>query len=316
MDREQRIGILLTILGAVLWGVSGNCVQYMQSVKQVTPEWLLTIRLLTAGVLSVVAAATKLHGGVFRIFFSRKDTVKLCIFGIFGMAMCQYSYFRSIAYAGPGIATVLQYLAPVMIIVYMLVRYHKKPTPGERVSVVLATVGTAVIALHGTLDISLLNQDVLFWGLLSALAVAIYSVQPVALLREYGTGPVVGWATLIGGIVSAAITPPWDVVGIWDWNTGAAFFGIAFLGTFVSFNAYMEGVRRIGAIQGSIIASLEPISAALVAWLFLGSLFYPADLIGFCLILATIFILAYEKKREKQVKKKAKLNTFLTSKGV
>lgn len=316
MDRNQRIGVLLTILGALLWGISGNCVQYVQSVKHITPEWLLTIRLLTAGTLTVIASAMKLHGGVFRIFFSLKDTVKLIIFGVFGMAMCQYSYFRSIEYSGPGIATVLQYLAPVMIIVYMLLRYHKKPTPGESISVVLAMAGTAIIALHGTLDTSMLNENVLFWGLLSAFAVAIYSVQPVALLREYGTGPIVGWATIIGGILSGFVAPPWDVVGIWDWNTGAAFFGIAFLGTFVSFNAYMEGVRRIGAVQGSIIASLEPISAALVAWIFLDRALHVSDIIGFCLILATIFILAYEKKREKDAKKKAKLKAFLASKGV
>ncbi len=316
MDRNQRIGVLLTILGAVLWGVSGNCVQYVQSVKHITPEWLLTIRLLSAGTLTVIAAATKIHMAVFRIFFSFKDTVKLCIFGIFGMAMCQYSYFRSIEYSGPGIATVLQYLAPVLIILYTVLRFHKKPTPGESISVVLAMAGTAIIALQGSFDASKLNNDVLFWGLLSAFAVAIYSVQPVDLLREYGTGPVVGWATVIGGIVSSFAAPPWDVVGIWDWSTGAAFFGIAFLGTFVSFNAYMEGVRRIGAIQGSIIASLEPISSALVAWIFLGNALHTSDIIGFCLILSTIFILAYEKKKEKDAKKKEKLKAFLASKGV
>lgn len=316
MDRNQRIGVLLTILGAVLWGVSGNCVQYVQSVKHITPEWLLTIRLLSAGTLTVIAAATKIHMAVFRIFFSFKDTVKLCIFGIFGMAMCQYSYFRSIEYSGPGIATVLQYLAPVLIILYTVLRFHKKPTPGESISVVLAMAGTAIIALQGSFDASKLNNDVLFWGLLSAFAVAIYSVQPVDLLREYGTGPVVGWATVIGGIVSSFAAPPWDVVGIWDWSTGAAFFGIAFLGTFVSFNAYMEGVRRIGAIQGSIIASLEPISSALVAWIFLGNALHTSDIIGFCLILSTIFILAYEKKKEKDTKKKEKLKAFLASKGV
>lgn len=316
MDRNQRIGVLLTILGALLWGISGNCVQYVQSVKHITPEWLLTIRLLTAGTLTVIAAATKIHMAVFRIFFSFKDTVKLCIFGIFGMAMCQYSYFRSIEYSGPGIATVLQYLAPVLIILYTVLRFHKKPTPGESISVVLAMAGTAIIALQGSFDASKLNNDVLFWGLLSAFAVAIYSVQPVDLLREYGTGPVVGWATVIGGIVSSFAAPPWDVVGIWDWSTGAAFFGIAFLGTFVSFNAYMEGVRRIGAIQGSIIASLEPISSALVAWIFLGNALHTSDIIGFCLILSTIFILAYEKKKEKDAKKKEKLKAFLASKGV
>ena len=79
------------------------------------------------------------------------------------------------------------------------------------------------------------------------------------------------------------------------WTFGAL-FGIVILGTVVSFNAYLEGVRRIGAVRGSVLSSIEPISAALLGWLVLGNTFVTSDMIGFVMILSTIFILANEKK--------------------
>ena len=65
----------------------------------------------------------------------------------------------------------------------------------------------------------------------------------------------------------------------------------------VSFNAYLEGVRRVGAVTGSILSSIEPISAAVLAWLLLGNQFSQWDMIGMTLIIVTIFILAWDKGR-------------------
>ena len=201
MDRNTLIGIALTLLGGILWGFSGICAQFIQQQRGITPEWLLVVRLLLAGAITVFYVFFRMRGTMFRIFKSPKDTAKLLVFGILGMALCQYSYFRSIFYAGAGIATVLQYLAPAMIIIYMSVVHRVKPSWGEGISVLLATVGTALIALHGDFSKLNINEAVLFWGLLSAVAVAIYSVQPVQILRTYGTGPVVGLAMMAGGIM-------------------------------------------------------------------------------------------------------------------
>ena len=206
-------------------------------------------------------------------------------------------YFRSIYYAGAGIATVLQYLAPIIIVLYMAIRYLKLPTWGETISIVLATIGTAMIALQGKLSLAGIDEKVLFWGLLSAVAVAIYSVQPVSLLRRYGTGPIVGFAMLFSGIIITPWAKPFDVPGEWDMWTYIAFFNVVVLGTIISFNAYLEGVRRIGAVKGSVLSSVEPISAALLGWALLGSEFLTTDIIGFVLILSTIFILAREKSK-------------------
>ncbi|WP_303059865.1 DMT family transporter [Veillonella magna] len=296
MDRNTLIGIALTLLGGILWGFSGICAQFIQQQRGITPEWLLVVRLLLAGAITVFYVFFRMRGTMFRIFKSPKDTAKLLVFGILGMALCQYSYFRSIFYAGAGIATVLQYLAPAMIIIYMSVVHRVKPSWGEGISVLLATVGTALIALHGDFSKLNINEAVLFWGLLSAVAVAIYSVQPVQILRTYGTGPVVGLAMMAGGILAYGAWPLHEVPGKWDMWTFGALFGIVILGTVVSFNAYLEGVRRIGAVRGSVLSSIEPISAALLGWLVLGNTFVTSDMIGFVMILSTIFILANEKK--------------------
>ena len=104
MKRYEIIGVLLTLLGAVLWGVSGASVQFLSNFKY--------------------------GNSIFHVFRSLKDTLGLIVFGVFGMALCQYTYFKSIALAGAGIATVLQYLAPSMIIIYMLARYGKRPSKG------------------------------------------------------------------------------------------------------------------------------------------------------------------------------------------
>ena len=297
MDRKFLIGIGLTLMGGILWGLSGASSQFLQQQRGITPEWLLVVRLLISGVVTVMAAYWQGHGKIFEVFKTPKDVIGVLVFGLLGMALCQYAYFRSIYYAGAGIATVLQYLAPIIIVLYMAIRYLKLPTWGEAISIVLATIGTAMIALQGKLSLAGIDEKVLFWGLLSAVAVAIYSVQPVSLLRRYGTGPIVGFAMLFSGIIITPWAKPFDVPGEWDMWTYIAFFNVVVLGTIISFNAYLEGVRRIGAVKGSVLSSVEPISAALLGWALLGSEFLTTDIIGFVLILSTIFILAREKSK-------------------
>ena len=117
MKRYEVIGIVLTLLGAIVWGVSGTSVQFLGNFRNMNLEWLVTMRLITAGLLTVFYAWFRQGNSVFHVFRSVRDTLGLIIFGVFGMALCQYTYFRAIVLAGAGIATVLQYLAPSMIII-------------------------------------------------------------------------------------------------------------------------------------------------------------------------------------------------------
>ena len=296
MKRYEIIGIILTLLGATLWGVSGTSVQFVGNFRNMNLEWLLTMRLITAGLLTVLYGWIRQGNAIFNVFRNWRDTLGLIIFGVFGMALCQYTYFRSIVIAGAGIATVLQYLAPSMIIIYLLVRYGKRPSTGEIISVILALVGTICLMGNNGFSFESFRSDVLFWGLLSAVGVAVYSVSPVRLLATYGTIPIVGFGMLLSGLVAAALFQQPHSYATWDVWTVVGCFNVVFLGTIVSFNAYLEGVKRIGAVSGSILSSIEPISAAFFGWALLGNQFNWVGILGMAMIIATVIIIALEKR--------------------
>ena len=296
MKRYEIIGIILTLLGATLWGVSGTSVQFIGNFRNMNLEWLLTMRLITAGLLTVLYGWIRQGNAIFNVFRNWRDTLGLVIFGVFGMALCQYSYFRSIVIAGAGIATVLQYLAPSMIIIYLLVRYGKRPSTGEIISVILALAGTICLMGNNGFSFESFRSDVLFWGLLSAVGVAVYSVSPVRLLATYGTIPIVGFGMLLSGLVAAVLFQQPHSYATWDVWTVVGCFNVVFLGTIVSFNAYLEGVKRIGAVSGSILSSIEPISAAFFGWALLGNQFNWVGILGMAMIIATVIIIALEKR--------------------
>ena len=296
MKRYEIIGIILTLLGATLWGVSGTSVQFIGNFRNMNLEWLLTMRLITAGLLTVLYGWIRQGSVIFNVFRNWRDTLGLVIFGVFGMALCQYTYFRSIVIAGAGIATVLQYLAPSMIIIYLLVRYGKRPSTGEIISVILALAGTICLMGNNGFSFESFRSDVLFWGLLSAVGVAVYSVSPVRLLATYGTIPIVGFGMLLSGLVAAVLFQQPHSYATWDVWTVVGCFNVVFLGTIVSFNAYLEGVKRIGAVSGSILSSIEPISAAFFGWALLGNQFNWVGILGMAMIIATVIIIALEKR--------------------
>ena len=297
--KEVYLGMGLALLGALLWGLSGTCVQFLENQRHVNMEWLVTVRLFVAGCINVAWVIVRHHvSDLTKIFFQPRDLGKFIIFSLLGVSLCQYTYFRAIAVAGVGLATVIQYTAPTLIIIYLFLRYRKIPNQAEVLAVILAFIGTLCIVFQGQPDLSNLNGPVLFWGLVSATSIGVYTLQPVSLLAKYGTGPILGLAMVLGGLVAKLVWFDAPSNMIWDAWTWAALFGIVVLGTVVSFNAFMEGIRRVGPVRGVILSSLEPISAALFGWALLGNQLTSWDLAGFVLIVMTVLILGFAKQKQ------------------
>lgn len=219
MEKKQWKGMALAILGTLLWGLSGTSVQFLESAKHINVEWLLEARLLIAGILTIGLAYIRDGKRIFAIFTEPKDIGKLLIFGILGIALAQYSYFKSIAISGVGIATVLQNVAPTLIIIYLFLRYFKKPSVPEFFCIVLALVGTLCIVMQEGLDVSNFNVLALFWGLVSAASICVYTLQPIELLKKYGTTSIVGFAMFICGILSLAMFQQVESEALWDGMT-------------------------------------------------------------------------------------------------
>lgn len=287
-------GMLLTLAGGTLWGFSGTCGQFLMQMKGLTSNWLVPIRLLFAGALLLFICWLKDGRGIFRIWM--KDGASILVFGIMGMSMCQYTYFTAIGASNAGTATVLQYIGPVLILIYLSLKNRKPPRPVEVLAIVLAVAGTFLLATHGRPGSMVLSGKALFWGLLSAVALAVYTVQPGRLLNEYGSLSVTAWGMLIGGIMLCAIFHPWSIPVTADKEVMVGMAVIIIVGTVIAFSCYMEGIRCVGAKKGSLYASVEPVSATVFSVIWMNVSFGFMDFLGFACIISTIFLLALDKK--------------------
>ena len=303
MKKNDNTGMLSTFVGGTLWGVNGVMGNYLFLNKNVTTPWLIPYRLILAGFLLLGYLYYKKGSKIFDILKNPKDLAQILLFGLIGMLGTQYTYFSAIQFSNAAIATVLTYFGPTLVLIYMCLREKRKPLKYEVVSICLSSFGVFLLATHGDITSLQISFKALIWGILSALSVVFYTVQPESLLKKYGASIVVAWGMMIGGIFIAFVTKPWNISVTFDFVTFLVLMLIIVFGTIIAFILYLTGVNIIGPTKASIIACIEPVAATICAILFLGVSFGFLDLIGFICIISTIFIVAYFDKKTK-VKKK------------
>lgn len=289
---NKKTGYVLTVFGAICWAFSGACGQYLFQHRGLDADLLVSVRLTMAGLLLVLYSLARWRGGAVRMFHSRRSIGAILVFAVFGMAMCQYSYFRSIELSNAATATTLQYTGPALVLLWLALREKRMPAPKELIAVVCAMGGAFLLATHGDSSQLALSPKALLWCVLAAISVAVYSVQPRGLIAEYGTMPVTGFGMLIGGLGLCVIFRPWHVVGRWDAVTVIGMLYIIVFGTICAFCCYLEGVRRIGAAKGSILAAVEPVASTVLSVFWLGVPLIGMDIGGIALIVAAMVLLA------------------------
>src|SRR5690606_4001828 len=136
---------------------------------------------------------------------------QLIIFGLLGMLAVQYTYMASIHHGNAAVATLLQYLAPVMIIIYLILRKSTILTRQDVITVFLALGGCFFLLTNGSISELSVPALAIVWGLLSAVALAFYTLYAVPLLAKYDSLVIVGWAMIIGGSALSFIHPPWQM---------------------------------------------------------------------------------------------------------
>jgi drug/metabolite transporter (DMT)-like permease len=291
-------GFFLAVTAALLWGVSGTFGQFLFQQRGINIEWLITIRMLISGVFLLLFARFGEKADLFEIWKNKKDALQLAVFSITGMLAVQYTYFAAIKHSNAATATVLQYAGPVVIAMYLAFKNKKTPVLLEVFAIILAVLGTFLLVTHGNIDRLSISGTALFFGLASAIALAVYTLQPVKLLTKYKSSVVIGWGMLCGGFVFSFVKAPWSIEGIWDaqsfWYTSF----IVIFGTLIAFYAYLTAVQIIGGQKTSLLASVEPLSAAVLAVMWLHVSFSAIDWIGSLFIISTVFLLSKSSSKK------------------
>ncbi len=296
MKKEnQTVGYLCAILGGVCWALSGVCGQYIFMNKGFDSGWLVPVRLLLAGILLTGYSLVRDWRRAVAIWKSPRDILDLVLFAATGLSMCQYSYFTAIQLSNAAVATVICYLDPVLVMLYVSLRHRQRPSRTEGLCVALVVLGTFLCATHGHLGSMAISPKALIWGLISAGCFAAYSIQPRRMMERHDTTVPLGWGLLLGGLGMCAVMRPWEKSGVVDWQTLTALGVVVLFGTIAAFNLYSQGVRRVGPTKGSILAAVEPVTSTVLSALWLHVTFQPIDLLGFGCIISTIFLLTLKK---------------------
>ena len=289
-------GVIMVIVSAIFWGVSGTFAQFLFEEKGLSPAWLVCWRLLLGGIILLIFSLSRRQRDTFQIWKKPIDILQIFLFSILGMVAVQFTYFYSISLSNAATATVLQYLGPLIVVTFFAVKNRRWPIMAEYIALGLALTGTFLLVTHGSFDTLVISSEAFIWGLLSAVALAFYTIYPAGLLRKFSPATVTGWAMFLGGLMMVPIMKPWEIQGIWDLQTFLAFGYIILFGTVLAFYLFLSSVSIIGATYASLLCSVEPLAAAGTAVVWLGVYFGLMDWVGMLFILITVTLLTINSK--------------------
>ena len=294
-------GAYLTMGGAACWGVSGCMGQYLFTREGMDSTWLVPIRLFLAGLILSAFFFVKDRKMLFDPWNFKKNprnVVDLLIYGLAGVSCCQFTYFLTIQLSSAGMGTILQDLSPVIILLVVCIQQRRGPRVFEIFSILLALVGVFLITTHGSLTDLAISPAALASGVVSACCVAIYTMWPKKLQEQYPTPMLQGWAFLMGGTMFALIFRPWTMNYVPTPMGVFGIFTVVVLGNVLAFSLYMSGVPLIGPQRASLYSFAEPVTAAAISTLALGSPFTLWDALGFGCIFLMLVLLSLPAKQK------------------
>lgn len=308
-NRGTASGVAFVLASSLTFGLSGTVVKPLLQTGW-TPAAAVTARVLLAALALAVPAIVALRGR-FRMLWHARS--RILLFATLAVAGTQLGYFAAVQRIPVGTALLIEYLAPVGIVLLVWARTRRRPATVVLGGAALAIAG--LVFVIGPESMGRLDPLGVLYAGLAAVGLGAYFV--LAARTDDGIPPIVMTASslLIGGLVLAGLA----AVGILPFATstapvtlaGAALAGGALAGVTVAwfvpvlivslvstafaYTAGIAGAARVGARLASFLGLLEVVFASAFSWLLLGEALGPAQLAGAALILAGVVLVRLER---------------------
>jgi len=294
-SQSPRRGYFYVIIAAVLWGVSGSSAKFLFH-SGISPFQLVQLRLIiSTGILFLwllIRDASLLK-------ISRKDIFYFILFGTIGMAGVQFTYLFAISRINVAAAILLQYLAPTFIALHSVVFMRDKLNLSTALALVSAIFGCYLVVGAYNLDLLTMNLAGIISGILSAITFAWYSIHGEYGMHRYNPWTVLFFALFFGALIWNILHPPLESL-MHDYSTvqwGWILY-IGIMGTLIPFGLYLEGVNLIRSTRASITATLEPITAGIISYIFLNETMESLQVAGGVVVIASIIFLQLNQEQD------------------
>jgi len=285
---QARLGYLYVSLAAILFAISGTSAKFLFN-DGITAFQLIQMRTTLAFAGLLIWLSLK-YPAFLKI--SIKNLPYFIALGVLGIGSAQFFYLLAISKINVAAAILLHYTGPVFVALYVVFVQRQKLGFNSALAIVGTLTGCFLVVGAYNLQLFTLNRVGIIAGILAAISFAVYSI-----LSEYGMRKYTPWTVLLYGLLFAALMwnslhPPLEAFlhrytpFQWGW---ILFIGIC--GTIFPFGLYFEGIKRIKPTHASITATLEPISAGVIAAVFLGEVMVTLQIIGGLIVIVSIIIL-------------------------
>ena len=304
-----RLGLLFAVGSALAFGSSGPFAKALMEAGW-SPTAAVVAR-LAGGALVMAVFATIVRPGWVREALRHKKTVVL--YGAIPIAGAQLFYYNAVAHLSVGVALLLEYTAPILVVAWVWMTTRRRPTNLTLAGVALAVAG--IMLVLNVFNGAHINVIGVGWGLAAAVCAACYfvmsanasngsansdGVNPITLAAA---GLVVGAAavTLLGavGIMPLTFTSNDTVIAGWTTSWVVPVIALGVVATAVAYTLGIVGISMLRPRFASLVGLSEVMFAVLAAWVLLGEAVTPMQAVGGVVVLVGLALARQGDRTEK-----------------
>lgn len=288
-------GYLFVTIAALAWASSGTAGKGLFETG-VTPVDLVQVRLTLAS-LFLACGFALFRADLFRVRFG--DLGHFVLQGGVVMALVQLTYFYAISKIQVVAAILLQYMSPILVGAFSMLLWKEKASGSKLVALVFAVCGCYLVVGAYNLELLTMNKMGVLAGLASAVTFAAYALLGESAMHRYSPWTVVFYSMFFAAISFHIVDTPFKYLHAsyslsqWMW-----ILYIAVIGTVLPFSLYLLGINYIRSTRAMITATLEPISAGIMAYAFLGETLQYPQILGAAMVVFAIVLLQLDREHD------------------
>jgi drug/metabolite transporter (DMT)-like permease len=292
-------GYFFIAAAALFWGVSatlgraaftGHLLPGGASLGAIDPLILSQSRVTLS--LLVLLPVLLARRGTAALAVPGRDLARFLVLGVLGVAASNYLYYVAIQRTNVATSIILQYTAPVWVLLYTVARGGQRPSVRRIAAVGLAVAGCALaVGLVGSGGFRMDSLGVIA-ALLAAFSFSFYNVGGHSVLARYDRWKVLMWVLVGAASFWLVVNPPWKIAaahyGRGQWAFMAVFALVSVLGPF---SCYFAGLQHLEPTRAIVASCLEPVFSIVIAAVVLGELMRPMQTVGIVLVLVAIVLI-------------------------
>ena len=282
--RHSRLGYALAASAATMWALNGSLSRLLLD-DGVSALRLAQLR----GVLSFVLLAAALAIARPRLLrVRRQDIPRLAFLGVVGLAGVHATYFFAISRLDVGVALVIQYLGPLILLLWLRLVHRRQLQRSLWGAAVLSVIGCFLVVQAwnpGAIDgLGLLAA----FGAAITFAIYLYSSEQAG--HRYEPVTTLVWGFGFASLFWLVVQPPWSFpfAEFTSAENIALGLGVAVIGTLLPFVCIVAALRHVPASRAAVVATLEPVLAAIIAWPVLGQDLDVAQIAGGLIVVGAV----------------------------